>query len=138
MSATINGSCLCGGVRYQITGPLTGVLNCHCSTCRKAHGAAFRSRASVRKDDFHWVAGEELIKFHASSPGNNRGFCRECGTPILSVLDDHPDHYGLALGPLDDDPGVKPTMNIFTASKAPWFDITDGLPQYPGFPPGAE
>jgi hypothetical protein len=134
----MRGSCMCGGIRYEITGPLTGALNCHCSTCRKAHGAAFRTRASVRKTDFRWVSGEELLTFYVSSPGTNRGFCRVCGSPMLSVLDHDPDHYGLPLGPLDDDPGVKPRLNIHVSSKAPWFDIADGLPQYPGFPERSE
>lgn len=130
----MRGSCLCGGVQYEINGPLTGVINCHCSICRKAHGAAFRTRAAVRKADFRWISGEELLTFYASSPGNDRGFCRVCGTPMLSVLDYDQEHFGLPLGPLDDDPGVRARANIHVASKAPWFDITDGLPQYPGFP----
>ena len=55
--------------------------------CRKAQGAAFRSRARVRAADFHWVAGEELLTFYESSPGNHRGFCRICGSPILTRFD---------------------------------------------------
>jgi hypothetical protein len=130
----MRGSCLCGGVQYEINGPLTGVINCHCSTCRKAHSAAFRTRAWVRKADFRWIAGEELLTFYASSPGNHRGFCGVCGSPMLSVLDDEAERFGIPLGPLDGDPGVRPRANIFVADKAPWFDITDGLPQYRGFP----
>lgn len=138
MTTSIRGSCLCGGVQYQVTGPLTGAVNCHCSTCRKAHGAAFRTRAAVRRQDFHWVSGEELLTFYASSPGNDRGFCRVCGTQILSVVEAQPEYYGLALGALDDDPGVGARTNIFVGSKAPWFEITDGLPQYRGFPDRSE
>ena len=129
----MHGSCLCGGVRYQISGPLSGSLNCHCSACRKSHGSAFRTRVAVAAD-FHWLSGEELLTFYASSPGNYRGFCRVCGSPILSRFDHNPTVYGLALGTLDDDPGIKPTMHVFTADKAPWFVITDDLPQYPNFP----
>ena len=66
----LRGSCLCGGVRYEITGPLSGALNCHCA-------------------------------------------------------------YGLPLGALDDDPGLKPKRHVFIAYKAPWFDIADDLPQFP-------
>ena len=83
-SFMLRGSCLCGGVRYEITGPLSSALNCHCSMCRKAHGAAFRSRARVRATDFRWVQGEELVTYYESSPGNHRGFCRACGSPLLS------------------------------------------------------
>jgi hypothetical protein len=130
----LRGSCLCGGVRYEITGRLSGALNCHCTMCRKAHGAAFRSRASVKAADFKWVQGEELVTYYESSAGNHRGFCRICGSPLLSRFDQHPTFYGLPLGALDDDPGVKPMRHVFVADKAPWFDITDGLPQYPGLP----
>jgi hypothetical protein len=133
----IRGSCLCGGVRYQVDGPLSGALNCHCSMCRKAHGAAFRSRARVNAADFQWVQGEGLVTFFESSPGNHRGFCRVCGSPILSRFDQNPDVYGLPLGALDDDPQVKPMLHVFVGSKAPWHDITDSLPQFRAVPDDA-
>lgn len=128
------GSCLCGGVRYEISGPLNGILNCHCSMCRKAHGAAFRTRARVKAEDFSWLAGEDLVTYYQSSPGSHRGFCRTCGSPILSRFDDDLSQYGLPLGALDDDPQTKPTMHVFVSDKAPWFDIEDQLPQFSGVP----
>lgn len=128
------GSCLCGGIRYEISGPLSGALNCHCSVCRKAHGAAFRSRARVNAPDFRWVQGEELISWFESSPGTHRGFCRVCGSPLLSRFDQDPSHFGLPLGTLDIDPGVKPMFHVFVDSKAPWHDITDNLPQFDELP----
>ncbi len=70
----MKGSCLCGGVKYEIIGELSDALNCHCSMCRKAHSAAFRSRARVNTSDFKWVQGEELVTYFESSPGNHRGF----------------------------------------------------------------
>ncbi|MHB8116537.1 MAG: GFA family protein [Acidithiobacillus ferrivorans] len=93
----LHGSCLCGGVKYEISGELSGALNCHCSICRKAHGAAFRSRASVDASDFRWVQGEELVTSFESSPGNHRGFCRVCGSPLLSHFDQNPSVFGLPL-----------------------------------------
>ena len=131
----LHGSCLCGAVRYEIDGPLRGALNCHCSMCRKAHGAAFRSRAAVRSEHFRFTAGEGLVTDHESSPGTFRGFCSRCGSPLRSRFTDHPDWLGLPLGTLDDDPGVRPAMHVHVASRAPWFDITDDLPQHPGAPP---
>ena len=104
--------------------------------CRKAQGSAFRSRASVRAADFAGVEGESLVTFYASSPGNHRGFCRVCGSPILSKFDAHPAYYGLPLGTLDEDPGVRPGLHVHVASKAPWFTITDDLPQLPEGPHG--
>lgn len=130
----LRGSCLCGSVRYEISGPLSGALNCHCSTCRKAHGAAFRSRARVNAKDFNWVQGEEFVTYFESSPSNYRGFCRVCGSPVLSKSDNDTSAYGLPLGALDDDPGVKPQLHIFVGSKAPWHEITDNLPQFQEYP----
>ena len=130
----LRGSCLCGGVGYEISGPLSSPLNCHCTMCRKAHGAAFRSRAHVNANDFRWVRGEVLVTYYESSPGTHRGFCRVCGSPLLSRFDFDPASYGLPLGALDDDPGVKPAFHVFVAHKAPWFEITDGLKQYPELP----
>jgi hypothetical protein len=131
----LKGSCLCGGVRYEVDGPLDAPMNCHCSQCRKAHGTAFRSRAGIRAKDFRWVSGERLITWFESSPGNHRGFCRRCGSPLLSRFDSRPDRYGLPLGCLDTDPGARPAMHVFVGSKAPWFEITDTLPRYEEGPP---
>ena len=128
------GSCLCGAVRYEITGPLTGALNCHCSMCRKAHGAAYRSRARVKSRDFRWLQGEELLTWYESSPGTHRGFCSACGAKLLSRFDYDPSAYGLPLGALDGDPGVKPRRHVFVAYKAPWFEISDDLPQHAELP----
>jgi hypothetical protein len=130
----IRGSCLCGGVKYRITGPLFAARYFHCSMCRKAQGSAFRARASVRAADFEWIEGEDLVTFYESSPGTRRGFCRVCGSPIVSKFEAHPAYYGLPLGPLDDDPGIRPTLHVHVASKAPWFTITDDLPQLPEGP----
>jgi hypothetical protein len=102
--------------------------------CRKAHGAAFRSRASVNATDFKWVQGEELVTYFESSLGNHRGFCRVCGSPLLSRFDQNPFVFGLPLGALDDDPKVKPMLHVFVGSKAPWHDITDNLPQFRELP----
>ena len=82
----LRGSCLCGGVRYEITDPLSDALNCHCKMCRKAHGTAFRSRARISAADVRWIQGEELITYYESSPGNHRGFCRVCIPLLLAAL----------------------------------------------------
>lgn len=127
--AILHGSCLCGGVRYEIDGPLKRPVYCHCSMCRKAHGTAFRARAAVAPRDFRWIAGESLVRWYESSPGQHRGFCSVCGSNLITRFDDGTDH-GLALGSLDDDPGVRPIAHVYVGSKAPWFEITDDLPQF--------
>ena len=128
------GSCLCGGIQFEINGKLYEPINCHCSMCRKAQGAAFRSRARVRSGDFRWIAGERLLTFFESSPGNHRGFCRVCGSPILSKFDADMSVLSLPLGALDDDPGIRPQMHVYVANKAPWFTISDDLPQFAELP----
>jgi hypothetical protein len=94
----------------------------------------FRSRARVRTADFHWVAGADLVTFHESSPGNHRGFCRNCGSPILTRFDSDSSVFSLPLGVLDDDPGIRPQRHVYVASKAPWFTISDNLPQFAELP----
>jgi hypothetical protein len=127
------GSCLCGRVRYEIAGKLGPIGHCHCSTCRKSHGAAFGTHATVRPEDFRWVAGEELVASYESSPGRFRRFCRNCG----STLTGHGERAqvgAIAVATLDTDPGTRPVAHIMVHSKVPWFEITDSLPQFAGLP----
>jgi hypothetical protein len=128
---SIRGSCLCGGVRYQVDhGGFGRVVNCHCSMCRKATGAAFRTRASVLPRAFHWLSGEELISRYESSPGETRTFCSVCGATLATFFGDHANEIGLPLGTLDADPGVRASAHVYVDSKAPWFEITDALPRF--------
>jgi hypothetical protein len=129
----VRGSCLCGRVKYRINGALTRALYCHCQMCRKAQGSAFRARASAKASEFEWLQGEEAVTFYESSPGNYRGFCSVCGSPVVSKFHGVP-YVGVPLGPLDDDPGVRPELHVHVGSKAQWFDITDDLPQLPEGP----
>lgn len=132
----LRASCLCQGVAFVIDGPVKDLLYCHCSMCRKVHGSAFRARGRVKTRDISWVRGEGLVRFYESSPGEHRGFCSVCGSNIFTKFTAQPHEVGLSLGILDDDPGSRPSCHVFVASKAPWHEITDALPQYEGFPPG--
>jgi hypothetical protein len=127
----VNGSCLCGGIRYEVDSEGFGrAVNCHCSMCRKATGAAFRTRAAVRAAAFRWVRGEDLVTRYESSPGETRTFCRICGATLPTFFRDSSSDIGLPLGTLDNDPGIEPSAHVFVGSKAPWFDITDELPRF--------
>ena len=126
----LRGSCLCGSVRYEIRGPVGRVSHCHCSMCRKAHGAAFASYGRVERSDFALVSGADYIASYRSSPGVIRTFCKQCGSNLQFISDKGPSTLSLALGTLDDDPSVQASLHIFVASKAPWFQITDDLPQH--------
>lgn len=128
------GGCLCGSVRYEIGAELTFAGHCHCSRCRRAHGAAFATWAGVAPGALRWIQGEELVERFASSPGIERGFCRRCGAPL--VIFQGGEVGEVVYASLDGEPGLRPTEHIFVGSKAPWHDITDGLPQHHDWPPG--
>jgi hypothetical protein len=130
----LTGRCLCEAISYEIEGPLGPIFNCHCSKCRRWHGAAFRTRASIKKSQFKWVTGEHLLsKFH-SSDNVVKTFCSVCGSNLMSFYENAPDLVGVPLGGLEQDPGSRPVANIFVGSKAPWYQLTDGLPQHQEWP----
>jgi hypothetical protein len=126
----LTGGCLCGGVRYAISGPLRHASHCHCAMCRKHHGAAFGSYASVRRADFRFEAGASLVGRYASSSGVERGFCTRCGSTLFWDAIENRESFGVALGTVDGDPGVRPSLHIFVGSKAAWFELTDDLPRH--------
>ncbi|GAA0375886.1 GFA family protein [Bowmanella denitrificans] len=127
----IKGSCLCGQVSYQINGPVGEIVHCHCRTCRKAHGAAFSSVASVQDRDFQ-LNGGALLKSFESSPGKRRFFCTECGTQIYAKRD-NTEHVILRLGSLDDDPGSREAKHIWVADKASWYALRSDIPCFGTF-----
>lgn len=129
----LSGSCLCRGVEYEIQGELGDIYHCHCSMCRKLHAAAFRTSCRIRSADWKTLKGEELIRFYESSPGEHKAFCSVCSSSLFTRFDAKPDVYGFPLGTLDTEPGARPGRHVFVASKAPWFEITDDLPQHDEF-----
>ena len=128
------GSCLCGEIRYEINGEISGILNCHCSDCRKSHGAAFRTRGAVRSQDFTFLSGEDLLTRYEHKPGEYRSFCRKCGSNIATFFADPSSSIGLALGTLDTPFTGEAKFHVFTSDKAPWYVITDDLPQFSELP----
>ena len=130
----IHGSCLCGTVRYVLDARPQFINHCHCSMCRKVHGAAFGSFLHADGQGFRWLSGEGNVASYPSSPGNVRSFCKTCGSN-MPVLEDGGAHVIIPAGTLDDDPGMRPVVHILTDSKAPWYEIGDALPRYGAFPP---
>ena len=124
------GSCLCGGVRYQIKGMLRDAYNCHCSMCRKLHASAFRTCAKVNSSDWVTVHGRDLLKTYESSPGEFKVFCSRCGSSIHTRFDSKPGVYAVPLGTLDTDPMIRAEKHVYVDSKAPWYEIADQLPQF--------
>ena len=130
----IKGSRACGGIRFEIQA-VRSLTHCHCTICRKQTGANFATYAHVEKTKFRWLSGEELISRYESAPGSFRAFCRVCDSlapgqaPYLETV-------SVPAGLLDDDPGVRPRLHVFTSSKAPWWEINDDLPQHEKWVPG--
>ena len=122
--------CLCGGVRIEISGKVGPVVYCHCSRCRKASGTAFGANADVRRRYWTLTSGEDLLREFESSPGVFRAFCGRCGSPIYSRGVANPDTVRVRLGILDEDPDRRSLAHVWVGSKAPWFEITDDLPQF--------
>ena len=127
--------CLCGAVTWQVEGPLAALSHCHCARCRKAHGAAFASYALAPEASLRLDGAAHVAEF-AAEGGASRRFCRHCG----SVVPPAPErsYVSLPLGNALDDPGVRPQLHIFVASKAPWYEIGDALPRFDAFPPGVD
>jgi hypothetical protein len=127
---------LCEGVRYEVTGTLAPLGYCHCKQCQRASGSAFAANSTVAKSDLRFVAGEDLLREYESSPGRYRVFCSRCGSPVYKRVTEQPDSVRIRLGLLDGDPELRARVHVFVASKAPWYEITDSLPQLAlGLPP---
>ena len=129
----IQGSCLCGGVKFEITRAVGPFELCHCSRCRKANGSAFVAGLGVLRDDFRLLQGRELIKTYEAPvretpPAYRTCFCSRCGSPVPNPSSDSR-WFEVPAGVLDDDPQLRPDKHIFVEAKSPWFAITDDLPQ---------
>jgi hypothetical protein len=132
----VGGSCSCGQVRYEFDGPADRMEHCHCAQCRKSRSAPFSTQAFVRPDRFRWLSGEDNVA-HFQAPDSTHyqvTFCRNCSAP-LPVQDDDLDIVMIPAGSIDQDPGIRPQAHFHVASKAPWVEITDDLPQFDGGDP---
>jgi hypothetical protein len=130
----LEGSCLCSKVAFKLHGQPQVMYYCHCRMCRKATGSSFATNMLARAEDFVIVAGHSYLKAYESSPNEYRHFCSECGSPIYGVAVARPGMVSIRCGAVDGDPGLRPSSHIHTASKAPWVDICDQVPQFPAEP----
>lgn len=129
----LSGSCLCGKVTIQITDKFDFVGYCHCSGCRKWSGSAFATGGLVDADGFKVTSGERYISYYRESEETDLGFCNNCGASLFSKKLKLGKHI-VRLGILDETPTQRPNVHIFTASKAPWFEITDQLDRFDELP----
>jgi len=128
----LTGGCECGAVSYQVEDAFQYALNCHCSNCRAATGSAFKPSAGIERDKLEVTEGGDRLLIWGDDDLNHTR-CGVCGSLLYSVVRDG-EYLHVALGSLADAPNLPPSKHIFVGSKAPWFEITDELPQYDEYP----
>jgi hypothetical protein len=126
------GRCLCGAIEYAVEDDFRYALNCHCSQCRRATGSAFKPFAGIERAKLTLVRGADAVLRYGDERTHDVR-CKACGALLYSVVRDGA-FVHVALGTLADAPTIRPTAHIFVGSKAPWFEITDALPQHEEFP----
>jgi hypothetical protein len=125
----IKGGCLCGKVRYEYDGELSEIAMCHCLQCRQAQGGSFAMNSPIDAAKLQ-IAGKEYIKEFKSNENKVRAFCSNCGSPLYSARKDLPGIKRLRLGSVETFFACQNRYHIFSASKAPWYSITDDFPQF--------
>jgi hypothetical protein len=126
--STALGGCLCGGVRYRITGALRDVIACHCSQCRKTSGH-FVAATQVRSENLQLIESTTL-RWYRSSESAERGFCARCGGNLFwKETAPGTEHISIMAGTLDTPTGLRIVQHIYTADKSDYYEIDDGAPQ---------
>ena len=128
LRGVLSGGCWCGAVRYEVEDAFRYALNCHCSRCRAAIGSAFKPFAGIEREKLEVTHGADRLLVVGEDDLNDTR-CGACGSLLFSVVRDGA-YVHVALGSLADAPAVRPSAHIFVGSKAPWFEITDDLPQF--------
>lgn len=122
------GQCFCGAVHYTVADEFRYAMNCHCANCRRTTGSAFKPMAGIERGKLSVTKGADSLLIFGEDNGHD-AHCKTCGSLLYSVVREGT-FVHVALGTLTDDPAIRPTAHIFVGSKAPWFTITDDLPQY--------
>ena len=135
--AVVEGSCLCGGVAFEIELPFRRANMCHCSRCRKHSGGAGLVQGRVARERFRLLRGDELVRSFRPGGGKVKAFCAVCGSSLFGG--DWPDgaEVSVRFGALDGDPQIAPEYHSFVDSAPPWDVLPDDdLPRYAGAKPG--
>jgi len=130
LSKVITGSCLCGGVRFEVDPPFIRAGHCHCSHCRKHSGAFGLTQTRVHREQFRLLKGNELIRVFGKGQGAVKAFCTVCGSSLFGGTWPDGPQVSIRMGAFDSDPGIRPQFHTYVASRAPWDQITDELPQF--------
>jgi hypothetical protein len=123
----LRGRCECGAVRYRVPDAFLYAANCHCSNCRAGTGSAFKPFAGIERNKLELVEGADNLLVWGTDDENHTR-CAVCGSLLFSVVRDGA-YVHVAMGSLADSPSIRPTEHIFVGSMAPWYEITDDLPQ---------
>ena len=124
----LSGKCHCGAVHYAVADEFRYAANCHCSGCRAATGSAFKAFAGIEREKLEITEGRQYLFVIGENDANDTR-CGVCGSFLFSVVREGA-FVHVAMGSLVDTPSIRPTEHIFVGSKAPWFEITDDLPQF--------
>jgi len=130
----IEGACLCGAIRYRLSGPLRSPRYCHCANCRKFSGASPAAWAMADSARLEVTSRSAPVGRFDSGRGI-RCFCSTCGSPVWFESLEHPEIVGIPLGVLEGGEIPAPEMHLWVASKPAWCDIRDDLPQWQTVPP---
>ncbi|HST24748.1 MAG TPA: GFA family protein [Gaiellaceae bacterium] len=134
----LTGSCLCGGVRFELTLPFRRASHCHCSRCRKHSGTFGLTQGRVPREGFRLLQGDELIRVYRPESGMAKAFCSNCGSSLFGGTWPDGPEVSIRFGALDSDPNLHPQYHSHTSSAAPWDVLPDdGLPRYEGAAPSA-
>ena len=125
------GGCLCGAIRYRVTGPPRATSLCHCNSCRRATGGPSLAWAIFDEDKVEIVEGRLAI--YRSSPGVERGFCAHCGTSLTYARANRPGLFDITTASLDDPEAFPPKVEIWTEERLAWEAANPGLPQFARF-----
>jgi len=126
----LSGECFCRAVSYEVADEFAYALNCHCSNCRRTTGSAFKPFAGIAREKFRVTRGGDHLMIYGDDAAHD-AHCGRCGSLLYSLVRDGA-YVHVAMGTLTGAPSIRPAAHIFVGSKAPWFEITDGLPQYVG------
>lgn len=132
------GSCLCGQVKVEISGPITDIIHCHCSLCRKSTGTAFATNGFVNSENLTVIEGKDNLTYYEMKPGRKRHFCKTCASPIFSSNDADLSRVRLRLGILDSEITERPISHNFVTSKANWEELDKTLPRYEAHEPNRQ
>ena len=126
------GGCQCGGIRYRVEGEPLVVAVCHCTECQRQSGSAFGMSLIVARDAFQVEKGELRMFTRPTDSGGTTDcyFCPDCGTRIVQQPSSMPKTCNIKPGTLDDTTALKPTLQVWLASKQPWTPLAEGLTNF--------